>query len=182
MPKIGFSFLILWWFGSQNGAYEFWVKLGMDQSILAKVWSVKLERGRIHLATAVTDAVPALAKRQDLWLFALDSGRFRILTKEALESSRKLQSLISLLQEAERGDDAADAISPAAAVLPLQLMQVQLSRQGSLGWRFGFPRELMPLAGIWTGDTVYLVLVQGFLEIWSIAYTRTVLASSPEDG
>lgn len=76
----------------------------------------------------------------------------------------------------EGTEDATDAPAPEVALLPLRLIATQLSRQGDLGWRFGFPRELMPIAGIGPSDTVYLISVQGFLEVWTISYVRANLA------
>jgi hypothetical protein len=145
--------------------------------MVQEVWLVKLENGRLNLPAGVVAALPWLAQRQTAWLLALGARRFRLLSGEGVNSSPTTCNLVASLGEVENSGtgDPLEAMPPELAVLPLRLSEVQLTPQAAIGWRFGIPRALTALAGVGPSDQVYLFIIQGYLEVWTLEMARNAL-------
>lgn len=100
------------------------------------------------------------------WILTVDFGRYRILTKSQLEARPWLHELLT--QSDETGVIEAEPIeSSESALLRFRIRESQVSPKSSPGWRLSLPADLLPHGATENGQTVYLLISQGCLEVWT---------------
>jgi len=132
--------------------------------------AVKIEGGRIRIPPVLVARLPRLSGREALnvWLLVIHPGRCRVVFQEQASSSEVLRRLIEKLQGPgpdEPITDPSDAESSEHAALAARLIPTTVSPKGP-GWRLLLPRSLPGEIEPIRAESIWLLLSQGYLEIW----------------
>jgi hypothetical protein len=127
----------------------------------------RLESGRVRLPPRFAkQAGLAGTKPIDCFLLVVKAGRYRLLTRGAVAATPVLAEILNPPEEpdAEKGAlDGTDSNSDAAA--PARLIPCAASPRGP-GWRIQVPKEAIYLAPGADHSRVFLLVVEGFVELW----------------
>jgi hypothetical protein len=139
----------------------------------SKVATAKVEDGRIRLPQHISSKLSWLQGTEvlNVWLLVEEAGRYRVLADQHFETSAALREIREIVLR--DGEDEDNSYAPEGypecaetASLRARLLPAQLSPKGPC-WRLSIPAELPPENTADEGRTLYLLLSQGHLEIWS---------------
>jgi hypothetical protein len=143
------------------------------------------EGRRIQLPAHISARLPQLSGNEvAAWLFVVKFGRYRLLFPDQVEASETFAAIL----ERGKGSDAVDHRTPFEAVpsalvaLGARLQPVTLCFKGppGAGWRLVVPREL-PGRAMQVGESVYLFLSDGYLEVWQEEEAAEAMARPLEE-
>ncbi|MGD0301194.1 MAG: hypothetical protein ABSE86_29300 [Bryobacteraceae bacterium] len=131
-------------------------------------WSSIIKDNKVYLPKGLTDRLQWMTGKDVIpcWILTLDLGRYRILTRAQLEARPLLQELLTPPEESDTMD-AQQIQSSERALLPFRIRESQVSPKSAPGWRLSLPTDLLPHGATEDGQTVYLLISQGYLEIWT---------------
>lgn len=105
----------------------------------------------------------------DAWLLILQPGRFRLLSHGQVEASDRLRQVLERITNPDESgdDDPAHAESQELAALAARLVPAKVSPKGPRGgWRLTSPLGLFPAGATKSGTILYLLMSEGYLELW----------------
>jgi hypothetical protein len=131
-------------------------------------WSSNIKDNKVYLPKGLTDRLNWMTGKEVIpcWILTVDLGRYRILTRAQVEARPRLQELLSPPEEPD-AMDVQPIESSESALLHLRIRESQVSPKSAPGWRLSLPVDLLPHGATTEGQTVYLLISQGCLEVWT---------------
>jgi hypothetical protein len=148
---------------------------------------VKVEAGRIRLPGRFAQRLKWVQGGEPIeaWLLMIRPGRYRLLSREQVDSSVRLKALAEQIYNPPEPDpetEPFEAESSASAALSARLLPARLSPRGP-GWRLTIPKNALGLVRYETVDidnTLFLLFSDGYLEVWSPEAVADAAAAPPD--
>jgi hypothetical protein len=136
---------------------------------MAEPFSVVVQNNRVHIPQELSKRLSWLSGTDVItcWVLIVDHGRYRVYTKGQIDARPSIQQLLDSQSEEIGEADDYSIESGESAIVRFRLRQTQVSPKGGPGWRLSLPFDLLPHGATVNGQTVYLLISQGFLEVWT---------------
>jgi hypothetical protein len=135
------------------------------------------ESYRIRLPQPLCQQVDWITGREiTAWLLLCTSDRGRLLSTSETENDPNLKLLHTKITEkaAEGAARSFEFQDAASVVLRLRLLQIQLVRHETSGWRLTLPRPIAAIMRLRPGESSLVALiVQDHIELWTVEALRS---------
>jgi hypothetical protein len=124
------------------------------------------------------EVVWIMGKQISAWLLLCRSDRCRLLSASEVENDPDLKLLRARVTEKRAEGDAGpfEFQDAASVVLRLRLLQIQLNRHETSGWRFTLPRPIAAIMQLRPSESSLIALiVQDHIELWTVEAMRSAV-------
>lgn len=148
---------------------------------MAEPLSTVIQNNRVHIPNELSKRLGWLTGNEVItcWLMALDYGRYRVFSRSQIQARPSLRDLVETSEEVAPDVDLGPIDSSEAVLFRFRLQQSQVSPKGGPGWRLSIPSDLLPHGATENGRLVYLLISQGYLEVWTSECVAENLRKSP---
>jgi hypothetical protein len=135
---------------------------------------------RIRIPQPLCKRIDWIVGEQPLaaWLVLADSRRCRLLSSIEVASGSDLQPLKARIADelSARNTGILEFQNEISVALTLRLVEIQLTRHETSGWRFTLPRTIATIMQVRPSQSeVAAIFVQDHIEIWTIEKLRSAV-------